>query len=120
MALLSSCAASKKRKAELANLQAAHEKTVADLNNCDKRTTDLQATIRSKDTELANRTNQMTDLQSQIDYLKKTNNNLLDRMSDLSVVSKQGPRASRNRLKPSTNKRAMSTTLTARSGAKTR
>jgi chemotaxis protein MotB len=90
MALLSSCAASKKRKAELANLQAAHEKTVADLNNCDKRTTDLQATIRSKDTELANRTNQMTDLQSQIDYLKKTNNNLLDRMSDLSVVSKQG------------------------------
>jgi chemotaxis protein MotB len=90
MALLSSCAASKKRKAELANLQAAHEKTVADLNNCDKRTTDLQATIRSKDADLANKTNQMTDLQNQIDYLKKTNNNLLDRMSDLSVVSKQG------------------------------
>lgn len=90
MALLSSCAASKKRKAELANLQAAHEKTLADLSNCDKRTADLQATIKSKDADLATRTNQMTDLQSQIDYLKKTNNNLLDRMSDLSVVSKQG------------------------------
>ncbi|CCG98759.1 OmpA/MotB domain protein [Fibrella aestuarina BUZ 2] len=88
--MLSSCAASKKRKAELINLQAAHEKTVADLNNCEKRTADLQATIKNRDAELATKTSQMGDLQSQIDYLKKTNTNLLDRMSDLSVVSKQG------------------------------
>ncbi|WP_041257510.1 OmpA/MotB family protein [Fibrella aestuarina] len=90
LAMLSSCAASKKRKAELINLQAAHEKTVADLNNCEKRTADLQATIKNRDAELATKTSQMGDLQSQIDYLKKTNTNLLDRMSDLSVVSKQG------------------------------
>ncbi|RYF76876.1 MAG: hypothetical protein EOO39_05100 [Cytophagaceae bacterium] len=90
LALLSSCAASKKQKAELANLQSAHEKTLADLNNCDKKTLDLQSTIKSKDADLANKVNQLSDLQSQIDYLKKTNNNLLDRMSDLSVVSKQG------------------------------
>ena len=90
LALMSSCAASKKRKAELANLQVAHEKTLADLSNCDKRTAELQASIRSKDTELGTKTNQLNDLQSQVDYLKKTSTNLLDRMSDLSVVSKQG------------------------------
>ena len=61
LALLSSCAASKKRKLDLINLQAAHEKTLADLNNCDKRTADLQATIRGKDSDLATRANQMTD-----------------------------------------------------------
>ncbi|MEZ0538235.1 OmpA/MotB family protein [Fibrella arboris] len=90
LTLLSSCAASKKQKAELANLQSAHEKTLADLNNCDKRTTELQSTIKSKDAELASKVTQLSDLQSQVDYLKKTNTNLLDRMSDLSVVSKQG------------------------------
>ena len=98
LALLSSCAASKKQKAELANLQSAHEKTLADLNNCDKRTADLNATIKGKDADLANKTNQMSDLQGQVDYLKKTNNNLLDRMSDLSVVSKQGAESIRKSL----------------------
>ena len=90
LTLLSSCAASKKQKAELANLQSAHEKTLADLNNCDKMTTQLQSSIKSKDAELAGKVTQMADLQSQVDYLKKTSTNLLDRMSDLSVVSKQG------------------------------
>ncbi len=90
LTLLSSCAASKKTKAELANLQLAHEKTLADLNNCDKKTTDLQGTLKNRDAELASKVGQMNDLQSQIDYLKKTNTNLLDRMSDLSVVSKSG------------------------------
>ena len=90
LTLLSSCAASKRQKLELANLQSAHEKTLADLSNCDKKTADLPSTIKSKDVDLANKVTQVTDLQSQLDYLKKTNNNLLDRMSDLSVVSKQG------------------------------
>ena len=90
LSLLSSCAASKRRKTELANLQSAHEKTLADLSNCDKRTADLQASLKSKDAELGTKTNQLSDLQSQLDYLKKTNTNLLDRMSDLSVVSKSG------------------------------
>jgi len=90
LTLLSSCAASKKTKAELANLQSAHEKTLADLNNCDKRTADLQANLKTKDADLASKVSQLADLQSQLDYMKKTNNNLLDRMSDLSVVSKQG------------------------------
>ena len=90
LALLSSCAASKRQKAELANLQSAHEKTLADLNNCDRRTAELNATIKGKDAELGTKANQLADMLSQVDYLKKTNNNLLDRMSDLSVVSKQG------------------------------
>ena len=67
MALLSSCAASKRQKAELANLQAAHEKTLADLNNCDKRTAELSATIKGKDAELGTKANQLADLQSQVD-----------------------------------------------------
>ena len=87
--LLGSCN-SKKRLAEIKSLQEARDKAVASLNDCDQRTADLRTQLSGKDTDLQGKTKQLTDLQGQIDYLKKTNTNLLDRMSDLSIVSKSG------------------------------
>ncbi|GAB4005751.1 OmpA family protein [Spirosoma sp. KCTC 42546] len=87
--MLASCN-SKKRLAEIKSLQDARDKAVASLNDCDQRTADLKTQLAAKDTDLQGKDKQVTDLQSQIDYLKKTNTNLLDRMSDLSIVSKSG------------------------------
>jgi chemotaxis protein MotB len=89
VALFTGCA-SKKKTAEILALKAANEKALADISNCDKRTADLQAQLGSKNSDLAAKDKQVGDLQAQVDYLKKTSNNLLDRLSDLSVVSKQG------------------------------
>ena len=43
--------------------------------------------------ELALKSDQVTQLKQQIDHLQKTNGSLLDRMSDLSVVSKAGAKS---------------------------
>lgn len=87
--MLSSCN-SKKRLAEIKSLQEARDKAVASLSDCDQRTADLRTQLAAKDTDLQSRDKQASDLQAQIDYLKRTNTNLLDRMSDLSIVSKSG------------------------------
>lgn len=42
------------------------------------------------ETNLANEKNKVQKLESQLDYFKSTNTNLLERLSDLSVVSKTG------------------------------
>lgn len=89
VAMLASCN-SKKRLAEIKSLQEARDKAVASLTDCDTRTADLRNQLSSKETDLQGRVKQMSDLQAQVDYLKKTNTNLLDRMSDLSIVSKAG------------------------------
>lgn len=89
VAMLGACN-SKKRQAEITALQEARDKAIASLSDCDKRTADLRTQLASKDNDLQGKDKQMSDLQAQIDYLKKTNTNLLDRMSDLSIVSKSG------------------------------
>lgn len=89
VAMLASCN-SKKRMAEIKALQDARDKAVASLNDCDQRTATLRTQLSAKDTDLQGRDKQAADLQAQVDYLKKTNTNLLDRMSDLSIVSKSG------------------------------
>ncbi|MBN8822804.1 MULTISPECIES: OmpA family protein [unclassified Spirosoma] len=87
--MLASCN-SKKRLAEMKALQDARDKAVSSLADCDKLTADLRTQLSAKDTDLQGKDKQVSDLQAQIDYLKKTNTNLLDRMSDLSIVSKSG------------------------------
>lgn len=89
VAMLASCN-SKKRLAEIKSLQEARDKAIASLSDCDQRTADLRNQLSAKDTDLQGKDKQVGDLQAQIDYLKKTNTNLLDRMSDLSIVSKSG------------------------------
>ncbi len=94
---VSSCVSKKKyaeAEAKLAALAQANETAVgklkSDVSDCEKKASDLTAELQNRNTELAAKTKQLKDLQEQNDYLKKTNNNLLDRLSDLSVVSKSG------------------------------
>jgi len=95
--LVSSCVSKKKfaeAQAKLVELEKSRDEALAkiksDAADCDKKVGDLRAELQSKDTDLNVKTKQVKDLQDQVDYLKKTNTNLLDRLSDLSVVSKSG------------------------------
>jgi chemotaxis protein MotB len=89
LGVLSSCA-SKKKLAELQSLKEANEKALADLRDCTTKTAELQTLLRGKDGDIQARANRVAELEQQLDFLKKTNTNLLDRLSDLSVVSKAG------------------------------
>ncbi len=66
------------------------DKAKASLVDCDKLTAGLRSDLKGKDAELQSRSAQLKTLQEELDYQKKTNTNLLDRLSDLSVVSKTG------------------------------
>lgn len=66
------------------------DKARADLNDCDSRTASLNNELKTKNDELTSKNSKMKELEDQIEFLKKNNNNLLDRMSDLSVISKEG------------------------------
>jgi chemotaxis protein MotB len=104
LALLTSCVSKKKMVAlegKYSDLEIKYsealEKANKDLTNCQKSAADCQkqladrdGNIRAKDTDNAAKDRQVKDLQGQIDYLKSTNTNLLDRLSDMSIVSKQG------------------------------
>jgi chemotaxis protein MotB len=100
LALMSSCVSKKKlleSQSKQQQIEALYDKVRTDLNDCRKQTDDLRsqlsgkdAQLKGKDSELAAERAKIGDLQKQLDYLKSTNNNLLDRLSDLSVVSKTG------------------------------
>ncbi|MBB5283060.1 chemotaxis protein MotB [Rhabdobacter roseus] len=66
------------------------DKARADLNDCDGKTANLNTQLKQRADELASRNSRVKELEDQVDYLKKNNNQLLDRMSDLSVISKEG------------------------------
>ena len=96
-----SCVSKKKlaeAQAEYSTFKASAEnnlnKVRAELRDCDKSKSSFESDLKSKINELDLRSKQWITqnkaLEDQIDYLKKTNTNLLDRMSDLSVVSKSG------------------------------
>ncbi|WP_138992550.1 OmpA family protein [Larkinella sp. C7] len=99
LTVITSC----KSKKRLAELQTVHDKVKMELEDCAKKTASLQSTIGTKDAELLTKNGQITDLQSQLDYLKKTNTNLLDRMADLSIVSKAGAESIRRSLETLSN-----------------
>ncbi|MDQ6480742.1 OmpA family protein [Dyadobacter sp. LHD-138] len=91
--VLGSCASKKKMTAAVnkANeIQIQLDKARADLNDCDSRTASLNNDIKLKNDELTAKNHKVKELEDQLDFLKKNNNSLLDRMSDLSVISKEG------------------------------
>ncbi|SDL74498.1 OmpA/MotB family protein [Siphonobacter aquaeclarae] len=95
--LASSCVSKKKAaglQAQVNDLKTENarlsEKLRVELGDCQQKSASLQSQLDSKATELAAKGNQVKELQDQLDYLKRTNSGLLDRMADLSVVSKQG------------------------------
>ena len=94
--LFASC--NKKQLAQLnkekAELQALLDKNKAD---CDALTSklnndisDLKNQIKLKDGDVTNERAKLKALEVELAYLKRTNTNLLDRLSDLSIVSKDG------------------------------
>ncbi|AYQ35674.1 OmpA family protein [Runella sp. SP2] len=94
--LFASC--NKKQLAQLnkekAELQALLDKNKAD---CDALTSklnndisDLKNQIKLKDGDVTNERAKLKALEDELAYLKRTNTNLLDRLSDLSIVSKDG------------------------------
>ncbi|MES2518043.1 MAG: OmpA family protein [Bacteroidota bacterium] len=95
--VMSSCVSKKKlaeAQAEYSSYKANSENSLAkvrtELQDCDKTKVALESDLKSKAGEVEAKAKQVKALEDQIDYLKKTNTNLLDRMSDLSIVSKAG------------------------------
>jgi chemotaxis protein MotB len=94
---LSSCIGKKKFNSMKTDYEARVQKAAADLTQCQRANEELTAELRRKGNELeikeadlAGKNSQIKTLEDQVEYLKNTNTNLLDRMSDLSVVSKTG------------------------------
>ena len=66
------------------------DKAKTSISDCEKTTLGLKNDLKTKEVELSSKGTQLKAVQDELDYQKKTNTNLLDRMSDLSVVSKAG------------------------------
>ena len=92
-----SCVSSKKYKLAMAESDALKQSLAncrQDLSNCQNTKDELgrtsDARIKELNQGLSSRNEKIKGLEEQIDFLKKNNNNLLERLSDLSVVSKAG------------------------------
>jgi len=90
---VSSCVSKKKyrealRKREEVNVYL--DKVRMQQQECENIKASLSNDLRNKLSELENERQKSKSLQEQIDMMKNTNTNLLDRLSDLSVVSKTG------------------------------
>ncbi|MCF4101133.1 OmpA family protein [Gillisia sp. M10.2A] len=57
---------------------------------CEDNLKSKQRELIVMETSLANKSNKVKNLEQQVDYFKTTNTNLLERLSDLAVVSKSG------------------------------
>jgi chemotaxis protein MotB len=95
--IIFSCVSKKKlveSQTRFADLQSKSESQIkelkTDLNETEKQGIELRAELKGKQIELGNTNNQLKLTLEQLDYLKKTNTNLLDRLSELSVVNKTG------------------------------
>jgi chemotaxis protein MotB len=97
---------SKKKMAELqsrltelqTNSDQAVSRAKSDLADCQSLTASLQGEIKKRDADLETKTAALKSIQEQLDYMKKTNTNLLDRLSDLSVINKSGAESIRKSL----------------------
>jgi chemotaxis protein MotB len=100
-----SCSSKKKMadlQSRLTELQTSSDqalaKAKANLVDCQSLTASLQGEIKKRDLDLEAKNNQLKSIQEQLDYMKKTNTNLLDRLSDLSVINKSGAESIRKSL----------------------
>ncbi len=105
LVVMASCVSSKKYKDLEAqmndtknNLQDCQEK----LKDCEKQKMALADDCKMKngklESELSMKDGKLKTMEEQMEMLKKTNNNLLDRLSDLSIVSKSGAESIRKSL----------------------
>jgi len=90
---LGSCVGKKKYtelQVRYEELAAALKQTSQSVKDCQQQNDSLRNVLKARESELALEKKQSGSLQEQVDLLKKTNTNLLDRLSDLSIVSKAG------------------------------
>jgi chemotaxis protein MotB len=90
---LGSCASKKKMLAvqnERDQIQLQLDKIRTDLSDCDAKVAKLNTDLRTSQVESESKNARIKELGDQVDFLKRNNNALLDRMSDLSVISKEG------------------------------
>jgi chemotaxis protein MotB len=83
---LGSCVGKKK----YTQLQFKYEDLTTALNNCDQTVRDIRRQNDSLRNELAICRSETSSMEKQMETMRKTNESLLDRMSDLSIVSKAG------------------------------
>lgn len=90
---LASCVSKKKyselqnRLDEITRTGSVKDKSIAD---CQSEKQDLQNMLLRKDGEIGSLRGQLNRAEEELDHVRKTNTNLLDRLSDLSVVNKTG------------------------------
>ncbi|MDQ3141467.1 MAG: flagellar motor protein MotB [Bacteroidota bacterium] len=94
---LGACVSSKKHKAlmsEFDNLKMSLDKCNENLAKCEEEKNTISGDFNTKlnnvASELSTKDGRIKTLEEQMDYLKRTNTNLLDRLSDFSIVSKTG------------------------------
>ncbi len=100
MLLLASCVSKKKfaaMNADRMRAESALEKLRSEMKDCDEARTDLknrltasEGKLKSQETDLSTLRGRNKDLEDQLAFMKTTNTNLLERLSDLSIVSKAG------------------------------
>lgn len=95
--ILTSCVSKKKYLEMQGSLRTNYEQLQAQVKNCDAEKAQLQSQLRGREDELlkaqndlANANNRLSALEKENDYLKNSNTSLLDRLSDLSVLSQSG------------------------------
>ena len=91
--VLTSCV-SKRKYADMLGARDEYRSAVDNLqiqlDDCRNEKDRLRALLQEKDNRLAGCQSETETLRNQLEYVKATNNNLLERLSDLSVVSKAG------------------------------
>ncbi len=93
LVLLNSCVSKKKYLSivkDRDNLKQSSEQTHEKLNGCENQVDNYKVKLLTCDNNYANAQNQLQSLEQEMAYFKATNTNLLDRLADLSVVSKSG------------------------------
>ncbi len=95
--LFSACVSSKKYKnlsEEAESLRSMLQKCKSDIADCERDKNDILVQYKTRlsnaDSDLSTRDTKIKSLEDQLDYVKRTNTNLLERLSDLSVISKSG------------------------------
>lgn len=95
--MLTSCVSKKKYLEMQGSLRTNYEQLQAQVKNCDAEKAQLQSQLRGREDELlkaqndlANTHNRLSTLEKENEYLKNSNTSLLDRLSDLSVLSQSG------------------------------
>lgn len=91
--LLTSCVGKKKYIALQENcgvIEVDYNRSQKELDNCKQDINQLRKEIASRDASIDGQKNQIALLETQLDEAKKTKTDLLDRLADLSVISKTG------------------------------